>query len=108
MSAITAILRDPTPSPYTPTRIPKELHDSTPGYPRGSVSSGEVLPFTITGCPDHWITRSCAPPPPLVIPDWRALARGASQIIPDWRGFGEPGPDWRRFAQISVIRVNQW
>jgi hypothetical protein len=25
------------------------------------------------------------PPPSPVIPDWRRLARGASQIIPDWR-----------------------
>jgi len=98
-----------TPPPYTPTRILKELHDSTPEYPRGSVSSSEILSFSITGSPDHQINRSCDTlPPPPVIPDWRALARGASQIIPDWRGFGIPRLDWRRFAQISVIRVNQW
>ncbi len=55
---ITAITRDvgdsgdlAYPSPYTPSRIPKRLHDSTPGMPLRSVSSvfinGEVLPFPI-------------------------------------------------------------
>jgi hypothetical protein len=36
------------------------------------------------------------PPPPPVIPDWRALARGASQLIPDWRRFKRFPPIWRR------------
>ena len=57
---------------------------------------------------------SAIPPPPPVIPDWRAHERGASQIIPagprpralfawmgrDWRGFQPLGLVWRRFKSF--------
>jgi len=35
-------------------------------------------------------------PPPLPIPDWRALERMPSQTIPDWRGVQRSISDWRR------------
>jgi len=64
--------------------------------------SGKVLPFRsrrlramVGRLPAIGALR--APPPlPRGIPDWRALARGASQPIPDWRRFQRFGLNWRR------------
>jgi hypothetical protein len=68
--------------------------------------------------------RSSTLPPPRVIPEWRGLARGASQagpgharfsrgwveIIPDWRRLQRTGVDWRRvegvrFRAMSVAAI---
>jgi hypothetical protein len=41
-------------------------------------------------------TPSAPPPPSRVIPDWRVLAGGAFQIIPDWRRVQRFASIWRR------------
>ncbi len=87
------------PVPYTSIRIPKELYDSTPEVPWKSCSDQCYLCASVV--------KLC-PHPPGVIPDWRRLERCHPKVIPDWRGVHALGADWRWFAQISVIRVNQW
>jgi len=58
-------------------------------------SAVRFWPFRFRRC--RTITAILPYPSPLpAIPDWRRLARGASQIIPDWRGLQKRDVNWCR------------
>ena|SRR5579871_5075729 len=90
-----------TPPPYPSTRIPKHLRRTIPGHPRLAPGFSDILPISrsvvrfcfsdLARCRRCRAIPAITTPPPGVIPDWRRLQRGSSQIIPDWRGFHEIG-----------------
>ena len=51
---------------------------------------------------------SVPPPPPYAIPGWRRPARGASQIIPDWRGFQKIVFNWRGVRSLSILAITRF
>ena len=56
---------------------------------------------------DYPMSRSpdlVAPPPPLVIPDWRGVERHHPKVIPIWRRLQQPCLHWRRVQKNRVAQ----
>ena len=95
----------PSPPPVPLTRIPKDLHDSSPAHPRRYMCGTAALGGGGLGFRSSPITRfsGVLPPPSPVIPDWRALARvhsKSSQIGVGFSGQASIGVGFRRVVWL--------